>query len=356
MESTVAKSSEEIVRDAVTAILAARDEKLLQEQEKRGNYKQMNVWASQIPTAHLGCWREVYYKIKDSQLPEPMYPKWPASKLARFEAGHNVEADVISDLYALFKRMDYTVEGGQTRFELVTAPDAARVYISGKVDFCLRIPGIEKPVPCDVKNFHPQIADRIQTPQQALENKWTSKAATQILVYAYANGFEIAILWLASLGSWRPIIFNLNDHIDYLDEIDTQAQFTMLCVDTESPPPFCTRVSECQSCWAKDAYCHPPLDFGPGAAILDDPELEAQLARSMEIEPLAKEHERLTKAIKERIPDRDTVMIGRFLYRQKYVTVKAQPEKVAPAKPAGGYWKREEVVDLEQAKPTEAEL
>lgn len=357
------RAHDEVLREAVEKIRRLRDERLIRERDKKGKHLQRNIWASQIPGPNFGCWREQYYAITEPDA----RPKPDAALLARFEEGDRIEDDVMADLYRILQKSGIRVKGGQERFEL---RDDEGVYLSGKMDALLVVPGLDFDVPFDVKNFHPNIHNRIRTFRDAMEFRWTSKAARQLLVYMHAKAAPIGMLFFCSLGDWKFLIARADDWKEELEQAEQLARDTMRRVrlrgtDAEDPPPFHPDPRECRQCWAFKKLCTPSVDFGPGANVIDDPVLAEDITRERELQPLAEEYKGLKKANRARLEGKEQALVaGQLLVQGRWRSSgsywytppanKAKVEALQEKRAKNDWWEVTKVVELEQEESTES--
>jgi hypothetical protein len=320
--------------DLLTEILRRRTERLA---------GQAKAYARTIPIASDvdpdSCARRQVLEIvawQDKPVPE-------ADRQARFEAGSRAEEDIIIDL----KRDGFRVVHEQLPFELKhrrTGEPCLRGKIDGKVEWK------GKPVPFEIKSAHPNIYGSINSTADWDRWWWTRKYPSQLQSYLVGHGHEWGF-WILTdcLGNWKP----LRADLDYAlaERIWAFAESVLDGVRAYRAdgtlPGYTADPTQCAHCDFFGRTCNPDT-IEQGAAMLSDPELEAQIARWCELREPHREYDGLDKrvksALKTALPAQPTArgIVGRFA-----VTITDRPVK-AEAKPRPARVDR--IVEIEELK------
>ena len=102
----------------------------------------------------------------------------------------------------------------------------------------------------------------------------------------------------------------------------TKARIVNEAVEKQEPPE---RIEYAESVCGECAFkhiCLPDIDFGAGAELVVDDELELALVRRAELQSAAKEFEQLDKEIKDRCKGRGNILCGNYS-----ITSKETPRK-----------------------------
>jgi hypothetical protein len=248
--------------------------------------------------------RMVYELVRPEQL-----PAWPPEVLARFRRGDDRERDLLADLTRIGRDADppFKVIGQQERFEL--KDHKSRTAIAGKVDARIEINGARPPL--EVKAWHPNITDRLETFADLFENPWTRSGAYQLLSYLFGAGEPFGFLLLDRSGLPKLLPVELEPHLDHVEEFLARAERVVDHVQADTLPDFLDDPTECKRCPWYGHTCNPPLS-ATAATILADPELEAALERREQLKASAKEYRELDDDIKSRLRGVEHGIIGPF--------------------------------------------
>jgi hypothetical protein len=259
------------------------------------------VYASQ----YRSCERRMVY---DLTMPGPL-PPWPPETLARFRRGDDRERDLLADLTRIGRDADppFKVIGQQERFEL--KDHKGRIAIAGKVDARIEIDGARPPL--EVKAWHPNVTDRLETFADLFENPWTRSGAYQLLSYLFGAGEPFGFLLLDRSGLPKLLPVELDPHLDRVEEFLARAERVVDHAQAGTLPDYLDDPIECKRCPWYGHTCNPPLS-ATAATILADPELEAALERREQLKASAKEYRELDDDIKSRLRGVEHGIIGPF--------------------------------------------
>lgn len=225
---------------------------------------------------------------------------FPTETKAKFRRGKDRERNTIADLSMVgrYSSPQFEVIGQQKRFEL--KDHKGRIAIAGKVDLMLDFGRRQPQIPCELKDFHTNVTDRIFTFADVLQGKWTRKAARQLLCYLYGFGEPMGMLVFTRPGLPRLVPVWLEEHYDLVEGFLQKAERALDHKEAGTLPDYINDPAECKMCSFFGSICNPPIGSGEGAKIFTDPEDEQQLIRMIELEPAADEYLSLEKWAKDK--------------------------------------------------------
>jgi len=244
-------------------------------------------------------------------------PPWPVEALARFRRGDDRERDLLADLSRIGRDAEprFSLIGQQERFTL--KDHKGRVAISGKVDARLDLGDAGKP-PLEVKAWHPNLVERIETFADLFENPWTIGGAHQLLSYLFGAGEPFGFLLLDRSGIPRLLPVELDANLERMEAFLVKAERVLDAVASGVLPPYLEgEPDECLRCPWYGAVCNPPLD-APAATILTDPALEAALERREEIGKIGREYCALDREVKDRLRGITSGIAGKFVIKGRW--------------------------------------
>jgi hypothetical protein len=285
-------------------------ERFIESQDNRSPSNRPYCYAS----GYEPCLRKLVLQMTqgDKILPFPTEVK------AKFRRGKDRETNLKADLQLLGRNANprFEVIGQEKSFLL--RDHKGRIAISGKVDLILDFGRGNPQVPCEIKDFASQLTDRIFTFDDVLRGKWTHKAARQTLCYLYGSGEPMGIIIFTRPGLPKLIPVYLEEHLDLVEEFLNKAEKALDHKEAGTLPDYIQDASECKRCSFYGSVCQPPISSGEGAVILTDPELEQQLLRYLEIEPIGEEYESLDSAIKEQLRGVELGLAGSVMVQGKW--------------------------------------
>lgn len=292
------------VDDLAAAIMDRRTRHFVEDQER---YHQKNPIASQLPGRGAGCWREVFYSCRHWK----EKPLWDIERLARFSAGNREEEDAKRALHEL----GFELIHGQRAFAIESN---GKTVITGKMDGQIEMGkkrAERRRPPIEIKNYHPNLFQRIDTIEDFFRSPWTAKAPRQLLAGMYAVDEPEGLFLLTSLGHWKLIPIVLADHRDEIADVIDQAHVVVGHIEKNEAPPYTTNPAECRRCWAFGTLCKPPLSFGEGIQVCDDGEVEEEIKRYLEIVDMKKEAEAIWKRLRARFAQStaEKILAGDFM-------------------------------------------
>lgn len=273
---------------------------------------------SNRPYCYASGYEECTRKLVLQMTEGDKVPPFPTETKAKFRRGKDRERNTISDLMLVgrYSNPPFEVIGQQERFELRDRKQ--RIVIAGKVDLRIDLGRGNPKLPCELKDYHSNVTDRIETFDDVLRGKWTNKAARQLLCYLYGFNEPMGILIFTRPGLPKLIPVYLEDHLGLVEEFLQKSELAQDHKEAGTLPNFIEDPSECKRCSFYGWACNPPLDAGPGAQIFTDPEEEQKLTRMMEIEPIGEEYESLDKWAKSRYRGVEIGMCGPIMIQGKW--------------------------------------
>lgn len=260
------------------------------------------------------CRRKLTLLLTDGDKLPPFEP----DVLARFHRGRDRERNQKIDLEKAGQLCDppFQVVGGQERFEL--RDRKGRPAIVGRVDFAVDFGRDLATAPVEVKDWHPNLTDRLTTFQDVLNNQWARRGGYQLLIYLYGAGREFGFLLLPRPGLPKLIPVTLFDHLDMVEDFLQMAEEALDHREAGTLPGYIEDASECRRCGFYGAVCNPPLTSGEGLVVLTDPELEAALEKREELKEAADEYASLDKQVKERLRGVETGVAGKYVIQGRW--------------------------------------
>ncbi len=273
---------------------------------------------SRTPTAHASIYASAF-RVCDRRMaydlttPETL-PPLPPEVLAKFRRGDDRERDLLADLMKIGRDADppFQVIGQQERFTL--RDRKGRTAIVGKVDARLDVGDGMRP-PVEVKAWSPFLVDRIERFSDLFENPWTQSGAYQLLSYLFgaAEPFGFLLLDRSGIPKLVPVELADPENLDRMEAFLAKAERVLDAVDAATLPDYLQDdPAECRRCPWYGAVCNPPLAAPGVMTILQDPALEAALARREEIKKIGKEYADLDDEIKGHLRGVEDAVVGSF--------------------------------------------
>ena len=295
------------LQDLFTEIAKARSESLSRD---LGPYPKNNPTASDLSP----CPRETSLAILHWQ----ERPPFNVDIAARLEVGRDSEPQIVAKLI----RCGILVVEQQSMYSLTNK--AGRTILRGKIDGKVELPDRRR-IPFDIKTMNPNAFNQTDTVDDLYAHPFFCKWPKQVLAYEYMNNIETGFLLLDNLlGQWKfievPMDWNRMDSIIKQCEAAVDAVEAVMSGRQEEDvlPPYHPDPAVCMKCWAYKRLCTPPADFH-GLSLMTDPEVEGLLDRRGELEASKKEYDKLDKIIKEKVKEKDGLLVGQWLIQGKFV-------------------------------------
>jgi hypothetical protein len=270
------------------------------------------VWAS----SYRACERRMVFDlVSPDQQPAP-----DVTLLAKFRRGDDRERDLLADLGRIGRDAEpsFALVGQQERFEL--RGRTGEIVISGKVDARLRVGDDRRAsgAPLEVKAWAPTLVDKIETFDDLFENQYTRAGGYQLLSYLYGANEPYGFLLLDRSG--LPLLLPVeltSANLERMEEFLSRAESVVAHRHAGTLPDYIDDPTECKRCGYYGVVCQPPL-LMEGATVIDDPELEAHLARWWELRPAGKEYQALDIDLKKRLRGVLHALVGPFALTGKW--------------------------------------
>jgi CRISPR/Cas system-associated exonuclease Cas4 (RecB family) len=321
----------EPVLDQLSAEKLVEDYKALKRGRERSSMATSN-WVTAL--AHECEAYAVYNRIVPPQDRRPL-----KESLGMIFAEGNDQARAIKrDLL----EMGYEVEGAEGQMAW------PKFQITGRQDLKIRKIGVRRSVYAEIKSCSPFTYTSIDSVEDLKAHRWSfiQKWYAQVCLYMVLR--EVDRYWLIlknkSTGQIKVIEFSLgDDELRTAEKMLKKAEKVNHLVQIGQMPDASMKISTPDLCSECEFFnvCLPELNFGIAAKVLTDEmasELSAKTDRLNELKPLAKEYEELDDEVKAQVKalvadGGDSVVFGDWIANVKRVVVKAQPEKIVPAKP-----------------------
>ncbi len=193
-----------------------------------------------------------------------------------------------------------------------------RYQLSGHIDLRLRMPGWSRALHGEVKGLNPYSGDKIRALEDIKNSPqlWIRKYYDQLQTYLVLAGDDLGVFVLFNKSTGWPTFINCRLDFEYAEGLLKKAERTKLAVLNNAVPER-TLSSECRRCQFLHV-CAPDMDYGPGVAVINDPELEAKIKRRDELKALAKEYAALDEDIKDALPKREgEILVGDYVITRK---------------------------------------
>lgn len=256
-----------------------------------------------------------------------------------FAEGDDQARAIKRDLYA----MGYEVEGAEGQMAW------PKYQITGRQDLTIRKNGVRFSVHAEIKSCSPFTYDSIGSIEDLKTHKWSfiQKWYAQVCLYMVLQG--VGEYWMIlknkSTGQIKILEFTLgDDELQRAEVMIAKAEKVNRLVQIGEMPSAEMKISTPDLCAECEFFpvCLPELNFGMAAKVLTDDtaaELAQKTERLTELKPFAKEYEDLDDEVKGEIKalcadGGENVVYGDWVASIKRIEIKAQPEKLVPAKPA----------------------
>ena len=291
-----------IVQDLVDE-LYRRQEKALSELNRSD--PQHNPRASNIHD----CARNIVYQVLDWDKKKP-FDSW---MIARFEEGRRQEKAVIQRLRLRgFDIIDQDVNG---QLSIAVPEHSTHEFRRGEV-LTGRIDGLiqwnSEWIPFEIKSMHPNLFAGIKSLEDFNKKPIHRRYLRQIQMYLLGRGSEFGLFILTDgLGHdmFIPVYLDFGEAEWNLRHLETAARAIKR---REYPDRIPYDARTCGSCQFAH-LCLPDVINRP-ADLIENEELENDIARHQELKPLSAEYEKLHNHIKETFKGIEKAMVGtRFL-------------------------------------------
>lgn len=266
-----------------------------------GRTRRAYVYAS----GRRSCVRQMALDLmhpEDERTPEP-------DALERMAIGKEREASIVARLMQIGPRCSppFEVVEGQRPFRIRDRDGVDLIH--GKIDGRLQFDKATRPV-FEVKwgeSFR-----HVEALEDLDRSPWTRHALDQLLSYLLAESEPWGFFILGRPGVPLFLRVDLEEHLERAERFLVDARRAVDAAAGGTLPDFSSNPGDCRRCPHFGKACAPPLDFGPGARVIDDPHL-VELA---EIREGTAEHraayERADKELKAALRGVEMGLLGPF--------------------------------------------
>lgn len=257
---------------------------------------------------------------------------------ALFDLGNHLERYVVGELAAM--NIDVH-ERARDFFD-------RELELSGHIDGKLVIPGVEHPVPAEIKGLNPFTADRIETLDDIRNCRqgWVRKYYAQLQTYLHLDKSPMGVFVILNKVSGQIAFIDCPYDREFATELIEKVKRVRDAVRAKTLPER-HQTSDCARCPFAHV-CLPDLNFGEAVKILDEPELIEAIRRREAARERHAEFTAADKAVKEYLPESAAellvgpyALIGKEIQRKAYAVkagsyVKWDLRTVGPVPPPPG--------------------
>lgn len=266
------------------------------------------------------CERKLFYTRTAGELAKPHRPELQAI----FDLGNGLERYVIRELEALGADIVQREKDHLDR----------QNQLSGRVDARLRMPSWERPLPAEIKGLNPYTAESIETVEDIRSSRqhWVRKYYDQLQVYLHFEHADLGVFVLLNKVTGEISFVDCPRDQARIDELLAKAARIRDAVAAGEPPER-LETEECARCPFQHV-CLPDRTFGPGVQIIDSEEVQALIARKLELADAKSEADAIDRSLKKLLPEVPELLVGDFVVTARRV------ERAAYAVSASSYWQR----------------
>lgn len=229
--------------------------------------------------------------------------------LERMQIGREREASIVARLMQIGPRCapPFEVVEGQRPFQIRDRDGVDLIH--GKIDGRLQFDKTTRPV-FEVKwgeSFR-----HVETLEDLDRSPWTRHALDQLLSYLLAESEPWGFFILGRPGVPLFLRVELEEHLDRAERFLVDARRAVDAATGGALPEYTTSPAECRRCPHLGKACAPPLDFGEGVKVIDDPELIELAERREATAEAAQEYAKADKRLKESLRGVESGLLGPF--------------------------------------------
>lgn len=266
------------------------------------------------------CERRLFYARTAGEQATPYKPELQAI----FDLGNGLERYVIRELEALGADIVQREKDHLDREH----------QLSGRVDARLQMPAWERPLPAEIKGLNPYTAESIESVEDIRDSHqpWVRKYYDQLQTYLHFEHAELGVFVLLNKVSGEITFVDCPRDQERIDQLLAKAARIRDAVAAGEPPAR-HETEDCGRCPFAHV-CLPARTFGPGVQIVDSEEVQALIARKLELEAAKREADAIDRSLKKLLPEVPELLVGDFVVTAKRV------ERAAYAVEASSYWQR----------------
>lgn len=271
------------------AILTRRREAL---ERKVSAYQRKNSILSDI----RDCDRYMTHAVLDWD----KRPAHDADLQARFDAGNIWEKQVVIELLG----MGFEFQGSQVPVTITNR--AGETVATGKIDGFISWEG--RKFPTEIKSMHPALFDQIRDVRDFQKKPHLRRYPRQLMLYMYGQGQEFGIFIITNgLGAWKlvPLVLDFGECEALLQKLERVHEAL-------KKKEHLGRISYDPTVCGKCPFavqCLPDI-VNRAPDVIDNPALEADLARHEDLKPLASEYDHLHEKLKATFAQVEKAVVG----------------------------------------------
>lgn len=244
----------------------------------------------------------------DDRKPDP-------DAMERMRRGEERELAIVNRLMHVGQRCDPTFDviEGQKSFSIVDRDGI--LLIRGKMDARLAFGRTVRPI-VEVKSG--QSFARVETIEDLDRSPWTNHALDQILSYLYAESEPWGTLIIDRPAMPLFLRVNLEDHMERAEGFLRDARTAVDAALGGPLPDFTTKASECRRCPHLGRSCAPPVSYGAGTTVVDDPDLVALAEIREATKEAARQYGHADERLKKELRGVELALMGRFVVEGKW--------------------------------------
>lgn len=246
------------------------------------------------------CKRNLYYQLTEGNKREPV-SEWLQ---ALFDSGNMWERQISSDLLQMGIQLSMAQE-------TIDIKKNGELIGRGKIDGVVVLNG--KQIPVEIKSMDPNMFKRIREGIGGVDDllmyEYTEKYVKQLLMYLYGKNLNEGFFIIVDLrGHWKMIPVFLGNHLDIAETALKDMEDAYYCAKKKTVPDRIHNYKTCSKCQFQE-LCLPNIPV-EDAETLNDPDIEALIARHEELKPLKKEYDSLHDELAFSFRDKKRVLIG----------------------------------------------
>lgn len=211
-----------------------------------------------------------------------------------FDLGHHVERFVLAEL----AEMNIDV------LERARDYHDRELELTGHIDGKLVIPGVERPVPAEIKGLNPFTAERLTTIDDIRNSRqgWVRKYYAQLQAYLRFENAPMGVFVLLNKVSGRIEFIDCPADPAFQLELVEKVKRIRDHVRAKTLPER-HQTSDCARCAFKHV-CLPDRNFGEAVKVWDEPELIAALAKRESLRQAKRDYDEADRAVKAYLPEK----------------------------------------------------
>lgn len=227
-------------------------------------------------------------------------PMHDADLQARFDAGNVWEKQIVMELLG----MDFDFQASQMPITIKNR--AGETIATGKIDGFIAWQG--KKIPVEIKTMTIHIFDQIKSVEDFQKKPYLRKYTRQLMLYMFGNNVEHGLFLVTNgLGSWKllPLTLDYGECEALLQKLERVHEALKKKTYLERIPYDSSVCGRCPFA----VICLPDV-VNRAADFIDNPALEADIARHEELKPGASEYKHLHDKLKETFKEVEKAVVG----------------------------------------------